>query len=358
MGEGLMGSVPGQPGAPEITATAARLRSVLDPLVPLEARVALLDFPFHSNVGDSAIWAGERAYLRTRNATVVYRCTWRTYDAGVLRRQLGNDGIVLFHGGGNFGDLYLRHQRLRERVLADLPDQRIIQLPQTVNFSDEAARAAFGMAHATHEGLVVLVRDRESQAILSGLLAADPQLAPDMAFALGPLTRTAAPSQDVLALLRADHESTGLRETAVALGLASVDWLGERWDGEGSLADRATDLLGRGQRLLPSAGQRAAGLLVGRSLERRVVREVDRGRDLLSRGRVVLTDRLHAHLLCYLMGIPHVVLADRHGKVTRASALWVGEHPWIRHAATLDDARAQAQNLLSDPGAGGGTQPR
>ena len=39
----------------------------------------------------------------------------------------------------------------------------------------------------------------------------------------------------------------------------------------------------------------------------------------LRRGKVVITDRLHAHVLCLLLGIPHVLLDNNYGKVRGAS---------------------------------------
>jgi pyruvyl transferase EpsO len=336
------------PIAGTVDVAVQRLRAVLDPLVPQGSRVALLDFPMYSNVGDSAIWAGELSYLRDREARVVYRSTWHTHHGPTLRRLLGPDGIVLLTGGGNFGDLYARHQRLRRRVFEELGDRRIVQLPQTVNFSSDRALDEFAAAHGHLDGLVVLVRDEQSRDLLTGVLARDPVLAPDMAFALGPLERGAA-SQDVLALLRTDHETAGHRDDAHVRGLQPLDWLDERRDGGGPW-DRVVDTLGRGQRLMPGASARAGGVVLGRALDQRALREVRRGTALLSRGRVVVTDRLHAHLLATLLGIPQVVLADRHDKVRRASALWVGEHRWIRHAATVEQAAVEAEALLSGSG--------
>ncbi|MCZ2822754.1 polysaccharide pyruvyl transferase family protein [Modestobacter sp. VKM Ac-2977] len=328
----------------------------MDPVVLPGSRVALLDFPLHSNVGDSAIWLGSAAYLRGREAEVVHRATWRTYHPETLRSRLGPDGIVLLNGGGNFGDLYRRHQQLRERVLADLPDHRVVQLPQTVNFSSPAALDAFATSHGRHEQLVVLVRDHQSRDLLSGRLANEPVLSPDMVFALGPLPRPAAPTQDVLALLRSDHETAGPRAEADALGVDHADWIGSRWDGDVSLVDRGIDLVGRGQRVLPDVLGGSVDGVIGQAMQRRAVREVARGCRMLTAGRVVVTDRLHAHLLSHLMGIPQVLLADRHGKVTRASTLWVGDHPHIRQAGSVAEALTEVAPLLrvgGGPGAAG-----
>src|SRR5262249_58384496 len=100
-------------------------------------RVALLDFPDYSNVGDSAIWLGERAALREVGAGLVYACHRRSYSRPLLERLIG-DGSICLSGGGNFGDLYPAHQAFRERVLADFPRHQIIQLSQTLYSLDPA----------------------------------------------------------------------------------------------------------------------------------------------------------------------------------------------------------------------------
>jgi pyruvyl transferase EpsO len=64
----------------------------------------------------------------------------------------------------------------------------------------------------------------------------------------------------------------------------------------------------------------------------------------------VVTDRLHAHLLCLLLGLPHVVLNDRHGKVRGYWETWRHDRWWpaARLAPTPDQAIQQAR-LLADP---------
>jgi pyruvyl transferase EpsO len=50
----------------------ARALEVLSELLTSDAPCALVDFPHHANVGDSAIWLGERALLRRIGVPVVY----------------------------------------------------------------------------------------------------------------------------------------------------------------------------------------------------------------------------------------------------------------------------------------------
>ena len=43
---------------------------------------------------------------------------------------------------------------------------------------------------------------------------------------------------------------------------------------------------------------------------------------MLARGRICLTDRLHVHVLCTLMGIPHIVLDNSYGKIRSFADCW------------------------------------
>jgi exopolysaccharide biosynthesis predicted pyruvyltransferase EpsI len=52
---------------------------------------------------------------------------------------------------------------------------------------------------------------------------------------------------------------------------------------------------------------------------------VRRGLDLLSSGRYVIADRLHAHILALLLGIPHHALDNSYGKLAAFIDAWTSE---------------------------------
>src|SRR3954469_10420364 len=86
--------------------------------------VAILDFPDIRNCGDSAIWLGEMAYLRDRHGQrPAYVSRMRDFSPRALKRAVP-EGPVFIHGGGNFGDVWVGHQKFRESVLQQLPDRR------------------------------------------------------------------------------------------------------------------------------------------------------------------------------------------------------------------------------------------
>jgi len=70
------------------------------------------------------------------------------------------------------------------------------------------------------------------------------------------------------------------------------------------------------------------------------------GCGLLARGRVVITDRLHGHILCLLLGIPHVLLDNSYGKVRQFHDTWTAGAPRVRWAESAADAVGLARALL------------
>lgn len=77
---------------------------------------AILDFLDHSNVGDSAIFLGELAWLKAAiGRDPSYVCSMRSYTDDI-DRQLP-DGTIYLHGGGNFGDVWPRHQVFCENIM-------------------------------------------------------------------------------------------------------------------------------------------------------------------------------------------------------------------------------------------------
>ena len=286
-----------------------RLRATLFPLVDGHKTGALIDFPDHSNVGDSAIWVGAMALFADAGMTIGYRCDPQTYNRHHLRRAVPA-GPILINGGGNFGDVWRRHQHLREAVVRDFPDRPIIQLPQTVYLQHLENLAAARQQFDAHVNFTLLVRDRLSLEVVRREFPSRTALCPDMAFYLGRLDREWKADVDILWLRRTDRESAGGSDADVPSDVLVGDWLDERIPALRRIRTVLRPLAAREPRSLQLMNRALAAAYDHQARQR--LRE---GCRLLSRGRVVITDRLHAHILCLLLGIPHVLLDNSYGKV-------------------------------------------
>jgi exopolysaccharide biosynthesis predicted pyruvyltransferase EpsI len=309
--------------------------------IGLEAPFCLLDFPNHPNVGDSAIWLGTTTYLREHRGTEPrYVASLRAFSEAALRASVP-EGPIVIHGGGNFGDLWPRHHGFREHLLERFPDRAIIQLPQSIHFGhpDHAARTA--RAIARHGRFRLFVRDQASYEFATANFDCEVRLCPDMAFFLGALDRPGTPEVDVCYLMRTDKErAMGAPTGPPDYTSRVVDWLRES-----RLSVQAHKLLGvaRGLR-----GGRLDRLAIRNAWYDAVARaRMARGCRLLSSGRVVITDRLHAHILSLLLGIPHAVLDNSYGKLRRFLDVWTGDAAGVYRASSIEDAERWAASVLS-----------
>ena len=94
----------------------------------IDGDYVLLDVPYYTNIGDTLIWEGTKHFLKNIPHKCLYTASVETYK----NRPLPPDTVILLQGGGNFGDLWRRHQDLRLEVIRAYPKNKIIILPQTV----------------------------------------------------------------------------------------------------------------------------------------------------------------------------------------------------------------------------------
>lgn len=296
--------------------------------------VALVDFPDHSNVGDSAIWLGEMAWLDDMGRTPVYSAALNNFAVGELV-QHAPDGPILIHGGGNFGTTWPKHEALRLHLLREFPGRTIIQMPQSIHYENDASTREMAEAVRAHGAFTLLVRDARSLEFAQSHFDCDVRLCPDAALYLGRFQR-ALPKADILALLRTDHER--VTDTAVPPpGTIVTDWL-EESSAERNLMRARVKI----DSLLASSRQ-------GKRLRRYrmlALWRLRRGLAMLSQGRMVVTDRLHAHILSVLLDIPQVVLDNNYGKVSSFAAEWTRGYDGFHLATSRADAFALAQQLI------------
>jgi exopolysaccharide biosynthesis predicted pyruvyltransferase EpsI len=260
------------------------LESYAQLLAPYD-KAAIIGFPDHANRGDSSIWIGEVIILRKLKVRIVYEATLpKDYNSALMRQRLSDPktSCILFHGGGNFGDIYPVHETLREMVASDFPDFPIYSFPQTVWFKKEQSMLQAKQVFENHPSLQLAGRDRASYDILrqnfnvkNGIIAL-----PDSAFMMGNQRdrRLKHPPQfDILFISRTDAEVVKgitnefyhlLNNTELGEGLTFLadDWI-------------KADVPGIDKELTPNT-------------QKAWMRTVD-GMHFLSRAKVVITNRLH-----------------------------------------------------------------
>jgi pyruvyl transferase EpsO len=329
---------------PDLEALRRLLLEGLRPHLGRVGRVALLDFPRYGNVGDRLLWLGALEAIRTVGpGAPVYTCTKHTFDPGELRRRLGDDGLVLLLGGGSFGDLWPGIHQHRLEVLRSLADLPVLQLPQSVWFQErgalwEATKRALG----SHPRFHLLVRERQSLEIATAAFDAPVTMLPDLALALPPPPPPARPPRHAIVWLgRRDKELLHPPPEGPLPDVHVADWVRE----PRSWRRRWSRTIGR-LAALPGA-PRALARLHAMGFDALARRRVRAGVDLVAAGSVLVTDRLHGHVLAAMLGRPHVVLDNAYGKVGAVLDAWTGGLGGVHRAADGAQALERARALLA-----------
>jgi pyruvyl transferase EpsO len=319
---------------------AALIRERLAGLI--QGTCCLLDVPGHRNIGDLLIWRGEMDFLAELGASPGYVAASGRCD---IRRVARYDTILL-HGGGNFGDLWHSHQRFRESLVTRFTDRRIVLFPQTVHFRDarhlEEARRAF----SAHPDLHLCVRDAESyRIVLEHFPDNRAHLLPDMAFCIEGLDRRrpAGRRDKWLLLQRTDQEQAGSAWPQDAGRFETRDW-----------PTLSASFSQRAERRLLTDWHKLTHQVRLRIPPSRVptdgfspyltAKAIGMGVDFVSAYDLVVSTRLHGHILCLLLGIPNVLLDNSYGKNRTFFDAWTKGFPgtaFAGDAAVLRQAIAE-----------------
>lgn len=273
----------------------------------------LIDVATYENKGDPAIAMGEVLLLKRLGIELFDHCTTGlSCNAKYLQKIKSNieaqglgpqDVVILMQGGGNL-ILYMYNDWLREIAFQTFPGYETVLFPQSVwvpNTTDPDF-IHYRDNYRRQSNFTMIMRDFQSLKIAKRHFAS-PQnrilLAPDMAFQMGSIPRTMHPSYDIMWLMRDDGKSSKYTKPTTNdlenknITLKVGDYFGS-WPSP----------------KVPENDFDQAFAIV------------QNGFAFLQRGRVLVTDRLHGHILSTILGIPHVILDTAFGKAHQYHATW------------------------------------
>ncbi len=190
----------------------------------IKSDYVLMDCPYHANLGDHLIWEGTLCALKR----IPHKCLY-TSSVEYWREDKIKDGdLILICGGGNFGDVWPRHQELRRTMMAKYPHSTFIHLPQTMRYSDEETlKSDVELFSKEKERNIIMLRDQKSYEFAKEHFKANTlMLVPDMAFAMEIPERyvcTAKTGKEVY-IRRKDHELAIDADSMVPQNVPIRDW--------------------------------------------------------------------------------------------------------------------------------------
>ena len=305
------------------SATLSNLKTHLASIVNLfsvRSRIFYVDYPVHSNIGDLLINLGTEQFFGDYRIPIHRR--YSVMDMPPLDRlDVDEDTTFLCHGGGNFGDLYPKHQMLRESLLDRFPLARIVFLPQSLFYTSESALQMSLQKIRRHPNCHILVRDRESLVALQSARISCCSLMPDMAHYLwGTLkaTQDALPGREMY-LLRQDMEARSLTsDEEETCAHHSLDWNKVVSIGHRLLAGSVYWTLRKAADRLPQ-GLNAPAWYIARN------QMIADSVALFSIYERIHTNRLHAMLLALLLGRDVTASDNSYGKLSRYITTWLAQ---------------------------------
>lgn len=197
--------------------------SQLNPLIDRD--YFLLELPYYNNIGDVLIWQGEEDFLRTLPYTCKGRYALETFTFPTIP-----DGtLILFQGGGNFGDLWTKHHEFKMKIVGHYTNCKFLFLPQTVFFQNEANLQACAKRLSENKNITICARDKTSYDILKQNFSNTVLLVPDMAFCINRnrLQKCTKPNEQDMLMIRNDVELQPSDELASLMDQKSIavrDW--------------------------------------------------------------------------------------------------------------------------------------
>ena len=343
----------------------------------------LLDYPDNRNAGDSFIWLGNVLYLSgVAKSKIIYSSASSDFDQSILDKKIKAEHPIFLNGGGNFGDTWPRHQSFREKIIEIYPDNPIVILPQTIFFRDLDSLKRTASILNSHSNLTIFARDNVSYEIAVRYFHRCKIFkSPDTAFQLVGLLRSNATSslkqespQKVLYLSRDDKEkaANAFNMLGEFKGLKIEDWhsFKQKISFHDWLSYEYRDALKKLtvidklrvlNRILRSTRQqdfetvnywlsylnwqvfdsrsRGFSKCLGTSMHKRSWSFLCSGVHQLSNYDLVITDRLHGHILCTILEIPHVFLPNYYHKNEAFYETWTHTIPFCRFVENPENVR-------------------
>ena len=274
------------------------------------------DYPMHLNVGDLLIYAGTEAFFKEYNINIRLRRCLQTFDINEVKKNITKNTTIICHGGGNLGDLYPLLQKLREELVINFPNNRIILLPQTGYFSNQDEMKKSAAIFSAHKDCHLFARDLPTLELLKNF-SDKVILCPDMAHQLYgefPLkNKVESLEKNKLYFLRKDIEASQLEKNIESTLSASA--VVKDWDDIVTSNDiMYARIYSKLARISNISHLSIFKDKINNLWYKHTLNIIERARNEFMKYDLVVTSRLHGHIFSCLLGIPNQVCDNSYGK--------------------------------------------
>lgn len=219
----------------------------------------------------------------------------------MIKKHINHDDLIVLKGGGNIGIQYFREELIRRKIIELFPDNKIYIFPQTVYFPNtKLGNKEFQKTiniYNQNDNLLTILRDRVSFELVENKLKKI-YLCPDIVFYLNSLLLQ---NQEKFISICMRNDVEGIYDNDFKKNLK------EKISNSYNLEIQEFD-----------------------TIKPYKIEIKDREKELLdiwnkiSCSKIVITDRLHAMIFCYLLQIPCIILKTYNYKL-------IAQYEWIKN---------------------------
>ena len=133
-----------------------------------ENRIILCGSPEYGNIGDLAIAYFTKRFMEINSNKKFIEITEKeiNYNFNEIAKKIKPSDIILLQGGGNLGSEYVDQEKIRSKVIKLFKNNKIIIMPQTVYFSEDAhgqaIKECIKKIYSQHKDLNIFSREEIS----------------------------------------------------------------------------------------------------------------------------------------------------------------------------------------------------
>lgn len=311
-----------------------RKKNLVKGLKGKETKIVLLDTSIHNNIGDACIALAEILFLEKMPIKLVEidqeECAVYLED---IKRYIKKEDIVVIHGGGNLGNVWLHHELTRRKIIQMFPGNLIVSMPQTFYFTrdsvGEKERKESCRIYNKHQNLYLFAREKVSYELMKKNFGENTRLVPDIVLSINKdyFKMPEFRRDGVLFCMRRDAEKSisqilekKMKEYFISIGKKIVE----------------TDMVAKGEIRKNDREE-----IIKKKLEE------------FKKAEVVITDRLHGMIFAFLMNTPCLVFANNNHKIQGVYE-WIKSCGYIRfvseHLNKIEEIESEYQKVISVKG--------
>lgn len=292
--------------------------------------IFLCGVPVHKNMGDQAQRYCIRLWCQQNypNYEILEISTWPFYEKDfckTIKKSVKKDDLIVIQSGYCTTERHYDH-KMHRFLVSSFPENKILIMPQTVNFIDEREGYKTGRIYAKHQHLLFLARDKVSyQSAKRFFPNTEIYLYPDIVTTLIGTRSKFTKKNGVLLCVRNDSEK-------------------KYTDSEINQLKKKLQKAGLFCEISDTYSELPLNELVAKFDS-----ELEKTLTFFAKHEVVITDRYHGTIFSMISNTPVIVLATNDHKVKTGTEWFKGIYSDSQYNAdSLDEAYALALKIIKE----------